>query len=388
MSTTPTPTAITDHTPITITQPARFSIDADDTVPSKHLRVPFFKNLTHRKENAWIISLFVFLQVIVFASTMFINNCWHNSHRDCAFQSLGRLSFQPLRENPLLGPSASTLDEMGALRITLLLRDHETWRLFTSVWLHSGVFHLIVNLISILFVGLHLEQEFGPLRIGVIYILSAITGSLVAALFLQDTPTVTSSGALFGLLGTMLSALIQNWKIYSRKSEAFGIFYFILVINILLGLLPYINNFSNIGGFLCGFLLGFVLLFKPDLRNMSQSKAGLFEYEVKHSFQFRQRLADRPVLRIIFLVLFSLLLAGLTLAYLHGTNMNKSCPSCQYMDCIPSNWWTCSGEQMHCETMVNEGRLTLTCDGSDEFKVFPFNLSQARINDVCNLLCS
>ncbi|KAK1371874.1 RHOMBOID-like protein [Heracleum sosnowskyi] len=381
---TTSPIAITLPLP---SQQPRFSIDVDDTVPAKRLRVPFFKSLRHRKENAWIISLFVFLQVIVFASTMFINNCWHNSHRDCAFQSLGRFSFQPLRENLLLGPSASTLDEMGALRTTLLVKDHGAWRFFTSVWLHSGVFHLIINLISVLFVGLHLEQEFGPLRIGVIYLLSAITGSMVAALFLQDKPTVTSSGALFGLLGTMLSALIQNWKIYSKKSEAFGIFYLILVINILLGLLPYINNFSNIGGFLGGFLLGFVLLFKPDLRKMSQSKAGLFEYEVKHSFQFRQRL-DRPVLRIVSLAIFSLLLAGLTLAYLHGINMNKSCPSCQYMDCIPSNWWTCSGEQMLCETMVNEGRLTLTCDGSDKFKVFPFNLSQARINDVCNLICS
>lgn len=58
---------------------------------------------------------------------------------------------------------------------------------------------------------------FHSVRIGVIYLLSAITGSMVAALFLQDTPTVTSSGALFGLLGTMLSALFQNWKIYSRK---------------------------------------------------------------------------------------------------------------------------------------------------------------------------
>ncbi|KAL1810807.1 hypothetical protein ACET3Z_020872 [Daucus carota] len=166
---------------------------------------------------------------------------------------------------------------MGALRKTLLVRNHEDWCLFTNVWLHSGVFQLIINLVSVLSVGIHLEQEVGPckllistfmsrlfitetnmccvvftsfcslvhlVRIGVIYLLSAISGSMVAALFLQDRPTVTSSG-------TCLDCL-------------------------------------------------------PDLRNMSQSTAGLFEYELQHSFKLRQKL-DRPVLRSVFSVLFRLL---------------------------------------------------------------------------------
>lgn len=63
--------------------------------------------LSQRRDNAWIISLFIFLHSIAFTATMFVNYCWHNSHRDCALQSLRRFSFQPLRENPLLGPSAS-----------------------------------------------------------------------------------------------------------------------------------------------------------------------------------------------------------------------------------------------------------------------------------------
>ncbi|XP_063948670.1 inactive RHOMBOID-like protein 8 [Daucus carota subsp. sativus] len=387
-----TPIAIIDDSPIKtkVSAPphrSRISMDGDDpSVPVGAPKVPFFRSLKQRKENGWIISLFVFLHVVAFATTMFVNNCWRNSHRHCALSSLGRFSFQPLAENPLLGPSASTLEEMGALRRTLLVQNHENWRLLTASWLHAGVFHLIINIASILLIGIHLEQEFGPVRIGVIYILSAITGNMVAALFLQDRPTVTSSATLFGLLGTMLSGLIQNWAIYSRKNEALRIFSLILVINLVLGLLPYVNNFSNIGGFFCGFILGFVLLFKPDLGTLAQSKAGLFEYEVKHSFKLKQKL-DRPVLRIVFLVLFVLLLAGLLIGYLRGINMNKSCTLCRYMDCIPSKWWTCSDKTMHCETMVSEGRLTLTCDGNDKFKVFPYSLSQARINDICNLMC-
>lgn len=54
-------------------------------------------------------------------------------------------------------------------------------------------------------------------RIGAIYILSAFLGSLVAALFVQNSPQVCSSGGLFGLLGSMLSGLIRHWKLYTKK---------------------------------------------------------------------------------------------------------------------------------------------------------------------------
>ncbi|KAL6962079.1 hypothetical protein U1Q18_037033 [Sarracenia purpurea var. burkii] len=185
-------------------------------------------------------------------------------------------------------------------------KHHKISTLFTSPCLHAGLVHLAINLSSVLFVGIHLEQEFGPLRIGLIYILSALSGSLVAALFLIDKPSVASSGALFGLLGAMLSGLIRNWKSYRNKFTALVAVLFISAINLVLGLLPYVNNFSNIGGFFSGFLLGFVLLFSPHLGQIAQNKGGLFEYEVKCSANLRQKL-DRPVLRSVSLVIFSFL---------------------------------------------------------------------------------
>ncbi|KAK2994842.1 hypothetical protein RJ640_026039 [Escallonia rubra] len=385
------------------------------------------RSLPQGEANTWVISLFVIIHLIAFASTMIVNDCWRNSNGDCSLKPLGRLSFQPLPENPLLGPSANAsyvvsvnqfgrrsflfnipdllarkgwmemLDQMGALRQTLFAKHQERWRLFTSPWLHSGLVHLLINLSSVIFVGIHLEQEFGPcisfllefnIRIGVIYIISALTGNLIAVLFLQDRPSVASSGALCGLLGAMLSGLLRNWKLYTKKCAALVALFLMLVISLALGLLPYINNFSNIGGFISGFLLGFVLLFCPQLRKMSQSEGGLFDLDVKHPVKLKQKL-DRPVLRIVSLLVFSFLLAGVTLAVLHGINVNKSCSWCHYIDCIPSKWWSCSDNPVHCETIVNLGRMTLTCTGSDKFSVFPFtNVSQARKEDLCYLLCS
>ena len=54
-------------------------------------------------------------------------------------------------------------------------------------------------------------------RIGLLYVISGFGGSLLSALFIQSGISVGASGAVFGLLGGMLSELITNWTIYANK---------------------------------------------------------------------------------------------------------------------------------------------------------------------------
>ncbi|KAK6153836.1 hypothetical protein DH2020_013475 [Rehmannia glutinosa] len=350
MADTPNPKLQT-HIEIKSIQPPlqRLSTEltAEELLKEQRIPFPFFRRLSQRKESTWIISVFVILHLIAFCATMIVNDCWGNSHAQCALKQLGRFSFQPLSENPLLGPSASGLDAMGALRLRYL-----------------------------------------AIRIGVIYILSALTGGLLAALFLQDRPSVSSSGALFGLLGATLSGLIQNWKIYSKKFATLMSFLIILMLNAILGLLPFVNNFSNVGGFISGFLVGFMVLFKPQVGKVYQNKGGIFDYDVKNSVKPKRKL-DRPVSRIVCLVIFSLLLVGIVVALLQGVNANKYCGWCKYIDCVPSKWWSCSDKTMECETMISSEQLTLTCSDNGKFRVLPLaNVSTARMEDLCNLLCS
>lgn len=53
--------------------------------------------------------------------------------------------------------------------------------------------------------------------IGLLFVISGFGGSLLSALFIQSNISVGASGALFGLLGGMLSELITNWSMYDNK---------------------------------------------------------------------------------------------------------------------------------------------------------------------------
>ena len=53
------------------------------------------------------------------------------------------------------------LMKMGALEVDKVVHEHQAWRLFTCIWLHAGVFHILANMLSLLFIGIRLEQEFG-----------------------------------------------------------------------------------------------------------------------------------------------------------------------------------------------------------------------------------
>lgn len=53
------------------------------------------------------------------------------------------------------------LEKMGALDVDKVVHRHQAWRLISCIWLHAGVFHLLANMLSLVFIGIRLEQEFG-----------------------------------------------------------------------------------------------------------------------------------------------------------------------------------------------------------------------------------
>ncbi|KAI9182706.1 hypothetical protein LWI28_028072 [Acer negundo] len=159
---------------------------------------------------------------------------------------LGRFLLEPLRENPLFGPSSRISEKLGALEWTKVVHKHHGWRRITCIWLHAaGVIHLLTNMLCLIFIVIRLEQQFGFVRIGIIYLVSGFGGSVLSSLFIRNSISVGASDALFGLLGAMLSELITNWTLYTNKAAALLTFLVIIVINLVIGILPHLDNFAH-----------------------------------------------------------------------------------------------------------------------------------------------
>lgn len=340
-----------------------------------------------RRWFPFLVPLFVLANIGLFILSMYVNNCPANSN-SCVGDFLGRFAFQPLKENPMFGPSAATLLKMGALESSKVTTDHQGWRLISCIWLHAGLVHLFANMLSLLFIGIRLEQEFGFLRIGPLYVISGFGGSLLSALFIESTISVGASGALFGLLGAMLSELITNWTIYANKLAALLTLVFIIVINLAVGLLPHVDNFAHIGGFVTGFLLGFILLIRPQFGYVSQKTAPL-GYNTgsakKPKYKVYQYLLW--ILSAILLILW--FTAGLILLF-KGINAMKHCSWCHYLSCIPTSKWNCNAKPAtSCLTSQLGNQWNLTCSDTGKTQTYMLNdATNSQIYNLCSQLCT
>uniref|UniRef100_A0A5B6ZB57 RHOMBOID-like protein n=1 Tax=Davidia involucrata TaxID=16924 RepID=A0A5B6ZB57_DAVIN len=310
-----------------------------NTHPPTYYSSSYYTESTETQWTSWLVPIIVVANVAMFLVIMHVNNCPKNNlgfDGNCVAKFLGRLSFEPLKENPLFGPSSSTLEKLGALEWNNVVHEHQGWRLVTCVWLHAGVIHLLANMLSLVFIGIRLEQQFGFVRVGVIYLLSGLGGSILSSLFIQNSISVGASGALFGLLGAMLSELLTNWTIYANKAAALFTLVIIIVINLAVGILPHVDNFAHIGGFLTGFLLGFVLLLRPQFgwveRQLLPADARVKSKHTAYQYVF-------------WVVALVLLIVGFTVGLVmlfRGENANDHCSWCHYLSCVPTSRWNCN----------------------------------------------
>jgi membrane associated rhomboid family serine protease len=74
------------------------------------------------------------------------------------------------------------------------------WRIVTGGFLHAGIFHILLNMVALYFLGSLLEPGIGTIRFVGVYAVSLLAGSAGALLVTPLTPTVGASGAVFGLL--------------------------------------------------------------------------------------------------------------------------------------------------------------------------------------------
>lgn len=138
-----------------------------------------------------------------------------------------------------------------------LVQAGEIWRLATSMFLHIGIVHLVVNMYSLYIIGKQLESFLGRWKFLIVYLGSGIIGSLLSVV-VHSSISAGASGAIFGLLGSLLY-FGYHYRLYLGtvlKTQVIPV----IIINLLIGfMVPGIDNFAHIGGLVGGYLLTMVL---------------------------------------------------------------------------------------------------------------------------------
>jgi len=202
-----------------------------------------------------------------------------------------------------------------------------------------------------------MEIAIGPIRFFLVYFSAGIFGFVLGGNFAATGIASTgASGALFGILALTLLDLLYTWS--ERKSPWKDLAFIMLdvVISFVLGLLPGLDNFSHIGGFLMGLVLGVCILRSPNaLRKRISDKGTPYKPvslsrkgEVDTGFTgfirnpvgfFKGR---KPawwawlfirVAGLVFVFIVFILLVKNFYSY------RKTCSWCKYLSCININNW-------------------------------------------------
>jgi hypothetical protein len=153
------------------------------------------------------------------------------------------------------------------------------WTIFTSIFMHGGVTHLFVNMLSLMFLGGFVERLIGSKRFLGIYLISGIIANIFYVLFAylfggMTIPAVGASGAIFGVAG-MLVILTPKMPVYIMFIPvAMPMWFGVILMLALMWLLTItinlpIGNAAHLGGLITG------MIYALYLRNKHPHRAKL-----------------------------------------------------------------------------------------------------------------
>lgn len=137
----------------------------------------------------------------------------------------------------------------------------EWWRLLTSMFLHGGVMHLILNMYGLFIASLFVEPIFGKIRVAFLYFAAGLIGSLSSIFWYENNVSIGASGAIFGLFGALLALITTSIFNKEEKKSIFMMFAPYVGISLIMGLAGGIDNAAHIGGLLSGAILGLLMYY-------------------------------------------------------------------------------------------------------------------------------
>ncbi|XP_031554181.1 inactive rhomboid protein 1-like isoform X2 [Actinia tenebrosa] len=189
----------------------------------------------------------------------------------------------------------------------------QVYRLWMALFLHAGVIHLACTLVFNFTILRDLEKLAGWIRITIIYIFSGIGGYLISAILIPYQVEVGPSGSMFGIIACLFVELIQSWQIIKRPLLALLKLCAVVLLLLLVGLLPYVDNFAHMAGFVFGFFLAFIFL----------------PYITFGEWDKRRK-------RIQILIAFAIVIILYIVGFIIFLNtQTATCVGCEYLNCLP-----------------------------------------------------
>ena len=153
---------------------------------------------------------------------------------------------------------------------------NQWFRFIIPMFLHAGIIHIGFNLLLQLTLGREMEKTIGSIRFLLVYLSSGIFGFVLGGNFAASgIVSLGCSGSLFGIVAINLLDLLYTWKERTSPWKELAFIMVDIIISFALGLLPGLDNFSHLGGFLMGLVLGVCILHSPNILRETSASAGL-----------------------------------------------------------------------------------------------------------------
>lgn len=168
--------------------------------------------------------------------------------------------------------SVETLIAYGA-KYNPAIINGEWWRIVSSMFLHIGTLHLLMNMIALYYIGTAVERIYGHLRFTIIYFLAGIFGGF-ASFMLNPFVAAGASGAIFGLFGALLFFGVRHRQLFFR-TMGWNLL-FVIGLNIAFGIfVPQVDNGAHMGGLVGGFIASVLVQLPKNKKITLQTSAFL-----------------------------------------------------------------------------------------------------------------
>lgn len=139
-------------------------------------------------------------------------------------------------------------------KINTFILQGQVWRFLTPVLLHGSLLHIGFNMYALFSIGPRIEARYGKWPFIALYLLGGLWGNTISFL-LSPNASLGASTAIFGLITSQAVYIYKNRYILGSSARPMLMnIILVIVVNLMLGMSPGIDNWGHLGGLFGGFL--------------------------------------------------------------------------------------------------------------------------------------